>query len=738
MRRVPWLVVATIVVAAGTVWLLFAVWRSPHRTDLATYWALVAVVLSILGSLIAWALRQWQNPEQDAHSVAELNHLADLLARSVKDQWTQEAGEQGLLEPDPIPVRWKASTLSLGGPISAAASSTRFPPLPGVPIVGPKRLQKGNISDLHQVYGGLGSGRLVIAGNPGSGKTGAAILLILAILAHREKVRDLDRDHIPVPVMFTLHDWDPRTQRMQNWLALKLQQTYKQFTGRNGAAKATELLTAGKIAVILEGLDEIPPKLRPIVLQALSRQAAFRVVVLTRSAEMAATATYSFFEGAATIELQNVVPAVAADYLTRIQCDPAPRGWRDLTELIRQAPNSPVTQALNSPLTLTLVRDTYRSGEDVSELLNLFGGADRDISREDIVDHLLDRVLPAAYTPKPGYAPPRYSLRTARITLQHIAVRMNQDGTRDLQWWRIREWVADTPRRIATGLICGLITASLTVPWATLASSLWGEILSWTVACGVGLLVTEYSIPYRDDLPKRRGQMHWRQILRPEPILSGLAIGFIVGWGSSAYGWWIWMPFAWRGEALSTRAGTSNVIIAGMIAALTFIFILGLRRSIFRPDVEITNPLTPLTSWRSDRAYNLVVGLVNGLVCGLTIGLIMVLGNGFAGNFAAGLFAGAMIGLGCVFVGGLVGIGLSSAWAASLAFTHLALRWQSPVQLMQFLEDARQRHVLRTVGPAYQFRHGRLQDRLGAAGTICDADTLKRHQQTNDTVDLSN
>ena len=33
---------------------------------------------------------------------------------------------------------------------------------------------------------------------------------------------------------------------------------------------------------------------------------------------------------------------------------------------------------------------------------------------------------------------------------------------------------------------------------------------------------------------------------------------------------------------------------------------------------------------------------------------------------------------------------------------------------MRFLEDARSRGVLRTVGPVYQFRHARLQDRLAA------------------------
>jgi hypothetical protein len=42
----------------------------------------------------------------------------------------------------------------------------------------------------------------------------------------------------------------------------------------------------------------------------------------------------------------------------------------------------------------------------------------------------------------------------------------------------------------------------------------------------------------------------------------------------------------------------------------------------------------------------------------------------------------------------------------------IAVRWHTPARLLHFLEDARQRDVLRTVGPVYQFRHARLQDRL--------------------------
>jgi len=52
-------------------------------------------------------------------------------------------------------------------------------------MVNPALLAAGDLGDLHSVYGGLGSGRLVIAGPPGSGKTGAAVLLLLAALRRR-------------------------------------------------------------------------------------------------------------------------------------------------------------------------------------------------------------------------------------------------------------------------------------------------------------------------------------------------------------------------------------------------------------------------------------------------------------------------------------------------------------------------------------------------------------------------
>ncbi len=60
--------------------------------------------------------------------------------------------------------------------------------------------------------------------------------------------------------------------------------------------------------MILDGLDEIPQDLRPTVLRALSQQATFRLVLLTRSAEMAEARSPALLQGAVVIELQDLDP----------------------------------------------------------------------------------------------------------------------------------------------------------------------------------------------------------------------------------------------------------------------------------------------------------------------------------------------------------------------------------------------------------------------------------------------
>ena len=62
--------------------------------------------------------------------------------------------------------------------------------------------------------------------------------------------------------------------------------------------------------MILDGLDEIPQDVRPTVLRALSQQATFRLVFLTRSAEMAEARSPALLQGLWSSSCKTSTPAL--------------------------------------------------------------------------------------------------------------------------------------------------------------------------------------------------------------------------------------------------------------------------------------------------------------------------------------------------------------------------------------------------------------------------------------------
>jgi hypothetical protein len=190
-----------------------------------------------------------------------------------------------------------------------------------------------------------------------------------------------------------------------------------------------------------------------VVLQALDEQVTLRLVVLTRSDELVAAVSGAHLLGAAAVELCPVEPRQAAEYLASCQIDSLSPAWRRVVEDLRDRPGSILAQALDSPLMVTLIRDTYRRSDPVDELID----SSRFASREAIEDHLLDRVLPIAYARRPGWPAPPCTVDEARQWLGSLARHMNDEGTRDLAWWQIPRWVPAWPRTLTTALIVGLV-----------------------------------------------------------------------------------------------------------------------------------------------------------------------------------------------------------------------------------------------------------------------------------------
>jgi hypothetical protein len=680
---------AVIAVIAG--WLLYLLYRSHNRDSVSTYGAFAWPVVILAATGLGWAWRKARASQSAAPPGGEaLDHAAGQLAAAVAAQWEKAAGERGLTGADPVRVTYGRPSQAMADPATAATASHRFDPLPGLAEAGSR-----NASDLHTLYGGLRSGRLIIAGPPGSGKTGAAVLLVLAALRHRDQVTPQQRPRVPVPVLFTAQDWNPASDPAARWLTRKLQGTYPLFGGGAGAATAAALLASGRITVILDGLDEISPQLRPLALQALSQQATFRLILLSRTAEMAAAAGQGDLHGAAAVELRPVSPGDAARYLQRVQLDPPPPGWQELTQRIRTAPDGPLSQALTSPLALTLVRDTYH-GEDIRELLqycDTLHSMPAGLAAEAITGHLLDRVLPAAYTPRPGQPLP-YDLATAQRALTMIAARMNQDGTRDLNWWQISAWAPRLPRITASAIAFGLVFGFAF--W--LAGGLAGG-LAFGLVFG---LVGGFAAGSREG-PHVIGHLRLTKALTRSELMGVLAVALAAGLGDGFAGERMY------GLAARLAAGLAFGLAVGLVGVFRFNHALDAA-----PDGSGT--LNPATSWRSTRRYGLAAGLAAGLGIGLMLGLASVFDPGFAGGLTDKLVSG----LGGLLVFGLVfglafGLRGTATYPVSLACVQLAIKWRTPVQLMRFLNDAYSRNVLRAVGPSYQFRHARLQDQLAAA-----------------------
>jgi hypothetical protein len=693
-----------------------------------------------------------------------IDKLADLLAQAVRGQWRKAATERVLVTPAPIPVRWSLSDLPVAGPVEAAVGDPDEPPAFS-PLLGQARATEaqlragGGRSELFAVYAGVASGRIIVVGAPGSGKSSAAILLLLDALDHRERVDAKDRPRVPVPVLFTVHGWDPTTRSVQDWLTDQLVATYPIFQYRGGRDEAVTLVATGAVALFLDGLDEMDLAWRPVALQALN-DAPFRVVLLTRSQEMVQAASGTWLAGAVAVHLDNVTGPDGADYLRRARSGPEPMGWTQLFTHLREDPDSALARGLSTPLALTLLRDTYRPGDDVSDLLD----NTKQHTVVDLEQHLIARVLPDAYNPRPGRPIPRYSLIQAKQILTFVAKQMNEHHTRDLAWWQIPRWAPTTPRILASMLAGGLL------------GGLLGGVLGWLGKT----LVTE--LAFGAELAIGSG---YEDIVR-EQLAFGLGVGLPIGLGAGRGDREPQQTGNWRAISMHTlltvRQAYGLLLLLALVLLLVLplapledvspglmppnvaqiimavvMFILGFtvslplapKRVLDDPNESDSSPETVTKSWRNDPLHRLALGFPlsltldrlgelhesegtpqgpleswrNDRMCGLACGLMVGLGSGLwfwlvaalkgLGPVVAvvvGLMFGLILGLP---VGLVYGVMSSATWSTTLAWLQLqASRHVLAVRLMPFLEDARDRGVLRTVGPIYQFRHAKLQDQL--------------------------
>jgi hypothetical protein len=186
---------------------------------LSYHLGVAAMFVAILGGLpglyLAWASYRDAQREADKAGLAE---IADELAARLRSDWDREAEARGLNDPYPLPVTWTAASPPLAGDLDAlrklAASGAGWSAQGQQNWArGPGDLAGGGDRKLADVLAAVPTRRLVVLGEPGSGKTMLMVGLVLDLL-HPDRRSSID----PVPVLASLAAWDPASQDLHSWL----------------------------------------------------------------------------------------------------------------------------------------------------------------------------------------------------------------------------------------------------------------------------------------------------------------------------------------------------------------------------------------------------------------------------------------------------------------------------------------------------------------------------------------
>lgn len=575
----------------------------------------------------------------------------------------------------------------------------------------------GHFTAIRDTYRAITSKRLVIMGKAGAGKTVLAHRLILDLVDNAGATG-------PVPVLFSLGDWNPTATVLRAWLVRQLHRDFPFLESREPTTRKTaaeSLVHGGLILPVLDGFDEIPDSHHRAAIREISN-IDWPLVVTSRAEEYAeATRTVKAVGGAAAIELEDLAPEEAHRYLRQSTGKSRTPAWDTVFDHLYTAPTDAATRnltpVLRTPLMVMLARTAYNDTPDHDPRVLL--DTHRFPTRDALEEHLLSTYLTTLYnhrdrrTRLPNWAP-----ENARHWLGHLATHLTQRGTHDLTWWHLPATLRRHIRVLLTTLTVALAGGLAYVLVRGLEVELAGALV-------LGLVVgfhneTRFSRGGGRNPERLRLRLRRRGRTRPSPATVLKKTAAKLG------GWLAGEPMGWLVAVLVVVVvvmlvlGFSGGLVALLVYGLTLVLMYEFVNFFVSAlgdnhDPHTIDPWTLLTRDRTvtlvrmiatTLAFGLAFAFVGGLEDGLAFGRLTlerayVLGNGLVGGLVFGIL-GATARL------------VLSAWGNWLLFTRLwlPLTGRLPWRPKRFLEDAYRRGVLRRAGAVYQFRHARLRDHL--------------------------
>jgi hypothetical protein len=337
-------------------------------TLVAVIFGFATVSIGVPSLWLMWTT--YRGPEQAAISASGQGaaQLADRLAIAVAAQWNAVPAVRRLNDPYPLSVSWTAADPSLADPwdllVRLASSGA------GWPLHSPAEAWAANPDDLAgkdrelaDVLARVPTGRLVVLGEPGAGKTMLMVRLVLDLLTRRASGD-------PVPILVSVASWNPATQDLRSWLMAQLLVDHPTLadpppSDRAEPTRAAALLASGLIVPILDGLDEIPEQVRGPAISRINDalQPGQKLVVTCRSKEFRAAVRprggiEMTLRAAAIIQLDPLDIGILRRYLRDDAGGPAGRArWEPVLAVL--GTDAPAGQALRTPLMASLARTIY-------------------------------------------------------------------------------------------------------------------------------------------------------------------------------------------------------------------------------------------------------------------------------------------------------------------------------------------------------------------------------------------
>ena len=557
------------------------------------------------------------------------------------------------------------------------------------------------------------AGKLLILGDPGSGKTTELLQMAKDLVARAEE----NAQH-PVPVILELSSWNG--EPIDKWVTSQLKKLYNLTE-----ATTQQWLENNQILLLLDGLDELGLTKQRQCIEKINQ-----FVEKTRTSELVVCCRREEYE-AGQIELDELSGAV---YLEALKEDQIRQYFEELNRLSlwkNISTNPTLLELAQKPLFLFMLVVAYQ-GNPIRNEQELFDAY--------IEKHLHEPGNQGTY--KPGKEPAtqqtcHYLVWLAKQleSIHETAFLIEQMQLRMLP--QRQKWKYQLRDGLITGLLFGLISVllnpillpfTLLVPLFVLSSNSESkiepvEILMWSWRRLINHVLHKGLIVGFESGVKAIGSDGCDKFLLPFFMLGslfGLAYGALAGVHAWQYVGGIEGQIV--GWIIGIIAGIIGVIIGAIITMLGVTLLSGLIFGLIGGAGGLISGLwvgliSESVELKARPNQGIKRSTINSLRAGLFFGLIFGLGIGLISGHFLGLSMGLIIGLRAgLFIGFLGGLN----YGGRACIQHLSLRltlYQAnciPWNYARFLEHAVKHRFIQRTGGRYRFVHDLLRKHFAA------------------------